>query len=64
MGEQWIGLLAGMAVGIGIGWASAWRMALKLERCGVGPAEWDACDPRDQQWRGYRQAAREAEGRL
>jgi hypothetical protein len=63
MSELWISLIAGLVVGVGVGWASAWRMALKLERCGVGPAEWDACDPRDPAWRAYAVPARDAGGR-
>ena len=47
MGEIWISMFGGLLLGIVIGWAAAWRMALKLERVGVGLAEWDATDPRD-----------------
>lgn len=47
MGEIWISLFGGLLLGIVTGWAAAWRMALKLERVGVGLAEWDATEPRD-----------------
>jgi hypothetical protein len=47
MGEIWISMFGGLLLGLIIGWASAWRMGLKLERVGVGLAEWDATDPRD-----------------
>lgn len=50
MGEIWISLFGGVLLGVGLGWAAAWRMALKLERVGVGLAEWDATDPRDPQF--------------
>jgi hypothetical protein len=50
MGEIWISLFGGLLLGLIIGWAGAWRMGLKLERVGVGLAEWDATDPRDPQF--------------
>ena len=50
MGEIWISLFGGLLLGVGLGWAAEWRMALKLERVGVGLAEWDATDPRDPQF--------------
>lgn len=50
MGEIWISMFGGLLLGIVFGWMGAWRMALKLERVGVGLAEWDATDPRDQRF--------------
>lgn len=47
MAEVWISLGMGIIVGIGAGWAAAWRMARKLERFGVGLADWDRIDWRD-----------------
>jgi hypothetical protein len=62
MGEIWISLFGGVLLGVVLGWAGAWRMALKLERCGVGLAEWDATDARDPHWQAYALKARASEG--
>lgn len=59
MGEIWVSLFAGLVLGGVVGWASAWRMALKLERCGVGLAEWDATDVRDERWQSLLRLERE-----
>jgi hypothetical protein len=47
MAEVWFSLGMGIVVGVGAGWSAAWRMARKLERVGVGLAEWDYTDWRE-----------------
>lgn len=60
MGEIWISMFGGLLLGIVFGWSAAWRMALKLERVGVGLAEWDATDPRDPRWQEARAVLQES----
>ena len=49
--EVWVTLVMGMVVGIGAGFATAWRMARKLEHHGVKLSAWDAEDWQETQAR-------------